>query len=734
MDLNNHIYQNLCIRLDLLSVVPGCEETVSRAIHPTNANEAIFYSLGTHDLAKLTVSDVSVQQIKVYKDILDYCYFIGSPFSAAHNGNDVAPTLSKIINSPLVAVVLLKLSAHHSFQYGIERTIALTAQLFSTMVAIPVRYHGQREVGILVGVDSGDIRKLFESIGLLRSDSAFSSTSTLLLVKHFVDGRLPILQGAVTADVRIACPPLAETILRQTFSKNSIFSCRETLGSHDLTIHTKNEIDLSTLLSEVLDLRKKLPGGTVLSISTQLGWVTNIADHSPRTVETEYDDHDHIKETLDNCFKWLTQIESHASNRFESNQIRTFVMKVGAALYNPLVANQIEMLWPLLNFQFLPLLETYAEELSNGRDTVQSEKDIFTLVHYGSGSLAQLLSPGLQPQFPFGLPEGYYGGVNAIIVAAWKFIKSLYGKAEGADAEWSGAVFFSQFHNFGLYPFEIVSLSEESLEKPINRDTNWLTVTHEVSHSYWARFDVFEHKGLEVGQKGKRPRKIGIIEIANGEGEQYGYDKPGESIGDFKDMLWEWFAHWFDYKHFYAGKIDLYLWGIWSSWLRLPLVRQNLREYFIRTFVIFLVDKGLKLMPVWKKGKECQIRRRYLGEQYDLMLKKLEGLMPLGYRGEYRTQAQAYKTDIVSMFTGNNYIALIGYFELHFRRPEMDSPDFTEKPITEKVEAILNGQSLCNETHVLGIMLGLMDHFRRKKKDPDIKVTMALLDTLLLSR
>lgn len=735
MDINDHVYSDTCIRVELLSLVPGQESSVAQSVTSGTPDVAIFKALGTHDLAILSVYKNKSQPVQTYEHILDYSYFVGTPYSTQQYHCDPDLLLDKIFTSPLAAIVLLKPSPEKSLPQGLQEASRIAAKMNQSVHAVPIRYHRQREVGILVGITNGDIGEIVKLISSIRRSGDFSSTSTLVLVNYIkviANNGFDLVEGKVTGQIRLMCPSEREVELRKILSSKKMFQSWETMGSHDLTLTTLNEVDFSDILSVVVDLRTKLAPGMVIATSTQLGWsVRN--DESNEIIPSNTianDNLDAMKKTLDECFLCMEKIDRLAKGTFETQQVRSFLMKIGAALYDPLTSKQAKFFWPFLNYQILPSLKTYAEELVNKADTTQSEKDIFTLVHYGGGALVQLLSPELLPQFPFGLPEGHYGGANAILEAANKFVSSLY---EPEDLEWSGTVFFSQFHNFGLYPSEIISFPAECLTKVLCRDTNWLTATHEVAHSYWVRLDVFEHKGLDVAQNGRRPKKIGLKEIASGEGKQYQYSQPTANVDDFKQMLWEWFAHWFDYRHFYSCNTELYMWSIWSSWLRLPLVRQNLKEYFARTFMIFLVHKGLQNLPKDANGKLLTLgeeTKKYLRSSFGEMLSFLEKLAPCGYLPTYSKQAETFRTSIVDLMV--SYLGYVAYFELEFRMPKLDSPDFRQPSIQGKVDAILKGKSLRGEQQVLGIMLGLLDYFRIAGKEPDNKTTMALIDTLLL--
>lgn len=733
-------YSDLSIGIDFFNVVPGLENEATSDIIHSPSSPTIFKVLGTHDFALISSWKNNIKKSKLYKHIIGNDRITGVPYSKSTHDTNTAARVSGISKSNLIALIFLKKSNDTNIPDALKKAEFLS-KTKEELSAIPIRLSGKSEIGILVDVRSNNIEDLFDLVAKTRSDTAFSSTSTMLFIRYqlITDGKLDILSGKTTGEIKISCTSHHESTLKTHFITTPDFECREILGSHDLSLITTKKIQFSELIKKTIEIRRLPPSGSIYSTSTQIGWP--LLSSTTEKSDKGRDDYLYVKaafhKTLEKCFDALARIEKKNKGHFSNGLISSFLMKAAQGGYDQSISSRAEQFWPFLNYQILSLLNKYADELETRKDTTQSEQHIFTLIHYGGGALRQLISSDPTGEFPFGLSDDCYGGVNETLEAAHKFIRHLYSTLGENKDVWSGTVFFSQFHSFGLYPSEIMSFSSESLSRLVNRDVNWLTVTHEISHSYWTRLMVWRKKAFHVKLKTGEIIKISLNDIASGAATKYGYSSLDKGSNYFKDMLWEWFAHWFDFRHFYASKPDIYLWAIWSSWLRLPLVRQGLEEYFVRSFVIFLTAKNLRNIPTITndpktKTREIAKTRKYFEDSYEEMIEFIDKISPVGYNNEHKDQAKKLKFIIARSVA--MHIKYVSYFEHCFYQKNLFNFDPSNQSIKSKISTILSGTPLQGEKNILGVALGLLDHFRLEKKDPCQKVNMAFLDTLLLSQ
>jgi hypothetical protein len=137
------------------------------------------------------------------------------------------------------------------------------------------------------------------------------------------------------------------------------------------------------------------------------------------------------------------------------------------------------------------------------------------------------------------------------------------------SVQWEGFLVFELAEGYALHDGELISMPLADIYSPLN----WVTLSHEISHAYYDRvaFPDLEEKFFDRFSKRvreKRPYHLSLYETK------------------LDDSVWELFAQWFDYRHFYDGDLEFYLWSIWRTWLQVPRVFQNKVEYWIRSVFI----------------------------------------------------------------------------------------------------------------------------------------------------
>ena len=103
---------------------------------------------------------------------------------------------------------------------------------------------------------------------------------------------------------------------------------------------------------------------------------------------------------------------------------------------------------------------------------------------------------------------------------------------------------------------------------------SWATLSHEISHAYYQRvnFEAIEDQWIyQLNEELQKDMEKSVLAL---------------HIVSLKEFIYEVFAHWFDYKHFYNSDIDFYIWSIWRTWLRIPRIFKHRTHYWIRTLFI----------------------------------------------------------------------------------------------------------------------------------------------------
>jgi len=123
--------------------------------------------------------------------------------------------------------------------------------------------------------------------------------------------------------------------------------------------------------------------------------------------------------------------------------------------------------------------------------------------------------------------------------------------------------------------------------KDIFQVLNWITLSHEISHAYYYRlnFELLENEWLS--------------DIVNALATQKNYSLYEDNIGE---LCSEFFAHWFDYVHFFNRDLDFYTWSIWRTWVKLPRIHQFKNNYWIRTVFIRVCNKWDDIKPQIQKA------------------------------------------------------------------------------------------------------------------------------------
>ena len=199
---------------------------------------------------------------------------------------------------------------------------------------------------------------------------------------------------------------------------------------------------------------------------------------------------------------------------------------------------------------------------------------------------------------------------------------------------------------------------------------------------------------------------------------------PIESDQEFGNEVFEQFAHWYDYKHFYNAQLEPYLLHVWRSWIALPVVNMNIGSYLLRSYVIFALDQEENLKPAYTEGKTAFAKK--CAEIWSQHLEKVRELVVLPSispedEAEFRESAVKY-------FLGFYSLRLYDLFSKHdnndFAKDINADYDNLEKHITD----ILNGQFVTDE--IPNPYLLTKEVISRKLDGKDLRAATALIISL----
>lgn len=150
---------------------------------------------------------------------------------------------------------------------------------------------------------------------------------------------------------------------------------------------------------------------------------------------------------------------------------------------------------------------------------------------------------------------------------------------------WKGFIFLTLSENYQLLDQgERFCIPYKDIFCPLN----WLTLSHEIAHAYYVRID-FEFIEKDYIDNWKE-----VVDKTHPE-------LMSDYISNRLDSYFEFFAHWFDYRHFFNRDFNFYLWSIWRTWLDIPRVYQFKQEYWLRSLFVKLCHSWMNLKPEFER-------------------------------------------------------------------------------------------------------------------------------------
>ena len=582
----------------------------------------LYKAFGHFDLASVNKSD-SLDDLTLFQEApsLKHARIIaGVPFSGQYTSPDI---LLFCEDAPCIGFVSLEIdkwlySPESGAGSGLQACNTLIEHINKNFTSESCElgfYGGYGRSELLVLVKSEKINDIFDFLSFTRtiqlqhcfspqneresdlSLPVFTTTKTIPLIsyKNIIKDKEGVhvrrIKGNVHASVNIECLAGYEQFIDEYFKNKKPYSLCNTLGQNDVTINTTSEIPIAQLAEDILSFRVDWKNKYTCPITTKtkIHWPFN-ADKclEPQTYT--------IKNTE---FTLTIPYNLTKKNRTLANNIRFYLHHLDVLLRDRSTQFSVGRLRDSPEY----IKQTLAEHdrASADNDNIQ----VYTI----EGSLQELIdsiAQGIEqrltgsfyhynsnPLLPVPLSDGIFSNSLAI-ESIIQFCFSEWGKNNNekymGELSWIGFTIFSDSVGFKLRLGEVIYLPMAATIRPFSPEGNWLTVTHEISHAIYNRLNIInEYKEAYEETRTKNFSNF-IIE------QTLGPDK------DFDDIIFELFAHWYDFYHFYDKDITFYLKSIWQSWLFLPIVHVNFNNYFLRSFVVFVYRDLEELIVIMKTG------------------------------------------------------------------------------------------------------------------------------------
>lgn len=509
-----------------------------------------------------------------------------------------------------------------------------------------------------------------------KDGAVFSNSSTIPLVPISRSGQEDsdkIITGSVEPTIVIGCPPSYDSFVTNYFFDNG-GKAKSLLGYDDIVIDFDKPIETKRFLTLLHGFRDKSPTEYIIRSSTFIkGVFSNSLEHENYTLhpfEPDYSIESGFEEGFPNLANRISEISSRIYSSLES---RKGFPKI------------IDMI-PVPRILAAHANKMFEYHSRGDEEQVRSiEGELTELLEYSEMGFSHRIDNEFIYSSGARLPDDYTDGTQHCIWAINTMIRFIYrswGSVSGIDVEeldWQGFIFFSDTLGFRFLSGEILSLPSSAIVLPISKENNWLTLTHELSHSMWFRMNIdqnFSEQLLRI-QQSYLPDYDGKQLVADSE--------------HVKDVIFELFANWFDYYHFYDGDFEFFNKAIWSSWLNLPTVVRDPAAYLMRSFFVFLASKYQNDVEVWMmeiekyEGNEAEFFSQDWNEYRSIFIVQFPE----------RLDSELNDPDIVSEIRDEIYILFgecLKLFQANASDPFRDSINRTPGNIDGEISRIKNGE------------------------------------------
>ena len=686
----------------------GDEEKLVRHLKSKNKKSYHFKMFGKYDVLEITRLDELHHALRSHTDcrIRSINSF---PFFCWHNNpKDFETSLSESLSPAISLLKLQDIVFQQIGLDGIQKVIIGLKKKHRSFHALV----GMGFYEILLWIPSTDFSSIFDAARKLRDykkgtffpdfDSKyidkplFADTTTIPVISYpnvILKNKWNRLTGNVTPLVKVKCSPGHEQIVAQKWEGQ----WRPALGSEDLVCLWERPVELSIFAKQLFDNRNEW-GRTadVHDTSTKICGNPYKAPEIKLEPVTRQITLNPIKETLTKLLK------KRNINQFLIGELINIT-----SLINTYIGNNMEISKTyydiIASTYFLAsMLDEYIEVVTdkNIRYISEIEHELFSYVHCIHSAMDQHFPSKDYMEFSDnnnGVP--YSGSISRIIRAISVFPEQLLGIiSEGSpptsliqaanlaidetrkeslikcvqdyDIPWKGFVFLHLAEGYQLLnQGEIIIVPY----KDIFEILNWHTMTHEIAHAYYTRI---QFEDIEAEWYADWTKNVSSTS-----------DAIGIAI-NLRNTTNELFAHWFDFRHFFAGKLDLYIWSIWRTWLSVSRIYEHPIEYWHRTLFIRITSQYHAIAPkiagIRRSTKTLQDQNGELCKLFEPELIYIEDFLKIKFSNKYKAirlngqdrshvlMLMSITVDIICILEENGYINEVLIKSFHSTDDELE--------------------------------------------------------------
>lgn len=512
--------------------------------------------------------------------------FVSLELSSLLNTSYYHPKIIKPIIEITSARIKSELDLEAAFYGGIKQS--------DLYVVVPLTRPDQlfeinrilRETGLLATIKEFDLQERFsEQLPdgadfpiFHRIESDFLISIPHVINKLETDNSLEDL-GKVNVRVTIKANSTSEGKIRKHFAS---FSKHATTSGNKWVAATESPILFTHSLKQILGFRNELRernGGESFTKTNYLSDLSELAN----AVEYPYDFHMENNLSFPKINPRLKNFGTSASELYYATEdiVQRYTALYENNLYKGLIKNISD---------FFPLLITEQDEIverlekNKNRATTQ-----ITEAHHSISIAVEAIDQRLEHKYSI-----HIKAVTNLLTQLSAIAKSnlSYPGLGHNSLDWKGFVFVSRLHGYSLKPFEIYTIPNVSVNQPLSSNINWHSLTHEMSHWIFDELNLSSNYQVVIEESIK---KMGIVATGNHlEHEKARYDQ----------LVYEYFATWFDYYHFYDEDQILFQTHVWRSWSSISFTEDKIAEYLSRSFLVYAYQKKEALIDAYFDDKE----------------------------------------------------------------------------------------------------------------------------------
>lgn len=598
---------NWVCQLNFFRVCPGSDKEARASLeNGTQAGDSSrhYKCFGHYDLVQIS-----------YKGQPSSARMYGSPYILQSVSLPLFPWSNNLItkqtigwldNAPLVLLVLFKLhpivirdlglkgelaALHYlASRLGQDRTSIFTSLGHNEVVAI-IKGNNFRDLLSCVAKirDHASIGDVFGSgsmgFGSINNKDmpAFVNTTSFPLVSYELvldTGNYQLLQGNVRPVLMIRCQPGSDKALIAGLPTGDkvAFEC---FGKEDILVMYSDEVALADFTKQIVTLRESWrdhPG--LCDTSTYLLGGYETAEEQKPTLHPE------VRLSMpDECAHAIGSLsfalESDWLGKDTKVQLEQFLNRFANCAADVYVSAEYADMLGFLHFLETLLRRIESQFAVHHHQEAQIEKDVLSgLLNLANNALHQRYA-GIEAHLE-GVPSPLFTateGVNRVILAAGEIPMYVLNEVlvnERNGELWPGFVMFSEIYSYQAFQGDILSYPIRALLDPLG---SWTTITHEISHFAFVLLNFKGHilDALEKMTEGLRKHPA--------------YPRAG-----FLQIVWELFAHWYDFRYFYGGEdIHYFIKDLWRGWLQVPTVWVKKKEYLVRSLLMYLYSEREEL-------------------------------------------------------------------------------------------------------------------------------------------